>query len=155
MKPLKQLLRSPFNSQAMDNIFKNVSVVLQEEHDLNLICLGTSGNTISKASLAQRKVQCLERPLQLDDFVILGSEVSDMRMVVRHRDLAEIMAAIKEYFEKAAAADEQVSEMLMSGRTVLFIVVHISTSGTVFFTLLSVFVQWNYNALAFDIPVMT
>ncbi|PSS35809.1 Stress response protein [Actinidia chinensis var. chinensis] len=40
----------------------------------------------------------------------------DMRMVVRHRDLAEIVAAIKEYFDKAASAGEQVSEMLETGR---------------------------------------
>ncbi|KAF7132296.1 hypothetical protein RHSIM_Rhsim09G0085800 [Rhododendron simsii] len=29
--------KSQFNSQAMDNIFRNVNVVLREEHDLNLI----------------------------------------------------------------------------------------------------------------------
>lgn len=40
-------------------------------------------------------------------------------MVVRHRDLAEIVAAIKEYFDKAAAAGEQVSEMLETGRAQL------------------------------------
>ncbi|KAG5538724.1 hypothetical protein RHGRI_019324 [Rhododendron griersonianum] len=48
-----------------------------------------------------------------------GSEMSDMRMVVRHRDLAEIVAALKEYFEKAAVAGEQVSEMLETGRAQL------------------------------------
>ncbi|XP_057499472.1 nitrate regulatory gene2 protein-like [Actinidia eriantha] len=40
----------------------------------------------------------------------------DMRMVVHHRDLTEIVAAIKEYFDKAASAGEQVSEMLETGR---------------------------------------
>ncbi|KAL7606406.1 hypothetical protein Lser_V15G15980 [Lactuca serriola] len=44
---------------------------------------------------------------------------SDMRMVVRHRDLAEIVASIKEYFDKAADAGEQVSEMLETGRAQL------------------------------------
>ncbi|KAH7864299.1 hypothetical protein Vadar_027994 [Vaccinium darrowii] len=48
-----------------------------------------------------------------------GSEISDMRMVVRHRDLAEIVAAIKEYFDNAAAAGEQVSVMLETGRAQL------------------------------------
>nr|GMD62127.1 nitrate regulatory gene2 protein-like [Ipomoea batatas] len=45
--------------------------------------------------------------------------VSDKRIVVRHKDLAEIVAAIKEYFDKAAAAGEQVSEMLETGRAQL------------------------------------
>lgn len=43
----------------------------------------------------------------------------DRRIVVRHKDLAEIVAAIREYFEKAAAAGEQVSEMLETGRAQL------------------------------------
>lgn len=37
-------------------------------------------------------------------------------MVVRHRDLAEIVAALEEYFVKAAGAGEQVSEILETGR---------------------------------------
>ncbi|XP_060218978.1 nitrate regulatory gene2 protein-like [Lycium barbarum] len=45
--------------------------------------------------------------------------VSDTSMVVRHKDLAEIVAAIKEYFDKAASAGEQVSEMLETGRAQL------------------------------------
>ncbi|KAM0048479.1 hypothetical protein Hdeb2414_s0008g00274931 [Helianthus debilis subsp. tardiflorus] len=44
---------------------------------------------------------------------------SDMRMVIRHRDLAEIVGSIKEYFDKAADAGEQVSEMLETGRAQL------------------------------------
>ncbi|KAK1401454.1 BZIP domain class transcription factor [Heracleum sosnowskyi] len=47
------------------------------------------------------------------------SEISDMNIVVRHRDLAEIVAAIKEYFDKAASAGDQVSEMLETGRAQL------------------------------------
>ncbi|KAM7472041.1 hypothetical protein LguiA_010224 [Lonicera macranthoides] len=46
-------------------------------------------------------------------------EIGDMKMVVRHRDLAEIVAAIKEHFDKAAGAGEQVSEMLETGRAQL------------------------------------
>ncbi|KAK3014896.1 hypothetical protein RJ639_008634 [Escallonia herrerae] len=44
---------------------------------------------------------------------------SDMKMVVRNRDLSEIVEAIREYFDKAAAAGEQVSEMLETGRAQL------------------------------------
>nr|GMC80430.1 nitrate regulatory gene2 protein-like [Ipomoea batatas] len=44
-----------------------------------------------------------------------GEMISDRRIVVRHKDLAEIVAAIKEYFDKAASAGEQVSEMLETG----------------------------------------
>ncbi|KAK9040454.1 hypothetical protein V6N11_015613 [Hibiscus sabdariffa] len=40
----------------------------------------------------------------------------DMNMVVRHRDLKEIVDAIKENFDKAAAAGDQVSEMLEISR---------------------------------------
>lgn len=39
-------------------------------------------------------------------------EVLDMTMVVRHKDLKEIVEAIRENFEKAAAAGDKVSEML-------------------------------------------
>ncbi|GMI75807.1 NITRATE REGULATORY GENE 2 [Hibiscus trionum] len=38
--------------------------------------------------------------------------MTDMKMVVRHKDLKEIVDAIKENFDKAAAAGDQVSEML-------------------------------------------
>ncbi|XVF22772.1 hypothetical protein REPUB_Repub12eG0199900 [Reevesia pubescens] len=43
----------------------------------------------------------------------------DMKMVVRHRDLKEIVDAIKENFDKAAAAGDQVSEMLEISRAQL------------------------------------
>ncbi|KAL8129821.1 hypothetical protein V2J09_018976 [Rumex salicifolius] len=49
----------------------------------------------------------------------IGTEMSDMRMVVRHRDLKEIVASIQEYFDKAAAAGDQVAEMLETGRAQL------------------------------------
>lgn len=41
-----------------------------------------------------------------------GEGVMEMKMVVRHRDLKEIVDAIKENFDKAAVAGDQVSEML-------------------------------------------
>ncbi|XVE74109.1 hypothetical protein DITRI_Ditri11bG0172700 [Diplodiscus trichospermus] len=43
----------------------------------------------------------------------------DMNMVVRHRDLKEIVDAIKDNFDKAAATGDQVSEMLEIGRAQL------------------------------------
>ncbi|EEF50254.1 conserved hypothetical protein [Ricinus communis] len=46
-------------------------------------------------------------------------EVSDMKMVVRHKDLKEIVEAIKENFDKAAAAGDQVSDMLEVSRAQL------------------------------------
>ncbi|MQL80534.1 hypothetical protein Taro_012961 [Colocasia esculenta] len=39
-----------------------------------------------------------------------------LKMVVRHRDLKEIVAAIEEYFAKTAAAGEGVSDLLETGR---------------------------------------
>ncbi|KAK8497993.1 hypothetical protein V6N13_046000 [Hibiscus sabdariffa] len=45
--------------------------------------------------------------------------VMDMTMVVRHKDLKEIVDAIKENFDKAAAAGDQVSEMLEISRAQL------------------------------------
>ncbi|VFQ66324.1 unnamed protein product [Cuscuta campestris] len=48
-----------------------------------------------------------------------GEMISDTRIVVRHTDLAEIVAAIKEYFDNAASAGEQASEMLETGRAQL------------------------------------
>uniref|UniRef100_A0A1J3ICH3 DUF632 domain-containing protein n=1 Tax=Noccaea caerulescens TaxID=107243 RepID=A0A1J3ICH3_NOCCA len=48
-----------------------------------------------------------------------GGEMADMKMVVRHRDLKEIVDAIKENFDKAAAAGDQVSQMLELGRAQL------------------------------------
>ncbi|KAG5556990.1 hypothetical protein RHGRI_007292 [Rhododendron griersonianum] len=47
----------------MDNVFRNVSVVLREECDMNMIRFlrGTNGSTISKAALAQRKRRERER----------------------------------------------------------------------------------------------
>ncbi|KDP28858.1 hypothetical protein JCGZ_14629 [Jatropha curcas] len=46
-------------------------------------------------------------------------EISNMKMVVRHKDLKEIVEAIKQNFDKAAAAGDQVSEMLEIGRAQL------------------------------------
>ncbi|XP_044501725.1 nitrate regulatory gene2 protein-like isoform X2 [Mangifera indica] len=42
-------------------------------------------------------------------------EISDMKMVVRHKNLKEIVEALKENFEKAAAAGDQLSDILEIG----------------------------------------
>ena len=44
---------------------------------------------------------------------------AEMKMVVRHRDLREIVEAIKENFDNAASAGDQVSEMLEISRAQL------------------------------------
>lgn len=46
-------------------------------------------------------------------------EISDMKLVVRHKDLKEIVEALKENFEKAAAAGDQLSEILEISRAQL------------------------------------
>ncbi|KAG7025344.1 hypothetical protein SDJN02_11839 [Cucurbita argyrosperma subsp. argyrosperma] len=43
-------------------------------------------------------------------------EISDLRMVVRHKDLREIVEALKENFEKAAVEGDSVSKMLEISR---------------------------------------
>lgn len=48
---------------------------------------------------------------------VCGSE--DMKIVVRHKDLKEIVFSIKDYFDMAAAAGDQVSEMLETDRAQL------------------------------------
>ncbi|KAG2325448.1 hypothetical protein Bca52824_008176 [Brassica carinata] len=48
-----------------------------------------------------------------------GGGGGEMEVVVRHRDLKEIADAIKESFDKAAAAGDQVSQMLELGRAQL------------------------------------
>ncbi|KAL8555777.1 hypothetical protein ACS0TY_003552 [Phlomoides rotata] len=45
-----------------------------------------------------------------------GNEKGERRIVVRHKDLAEIVAALAEYFDKAASAGEHVTQMLEAGR---------------------------------------
>ncbi|KAK9757759.1 hypothetical protein RND81_01G184300 [Saponaria officinalis] len=48
---------------------------------------------------------------------VCGSE--EMRIVVRHKDLKEIVGSLQDYFDKAASAGDQVSEMLETGRAQL------------------------------------
>ncbi|KAL9228823.1 hypothetical protein vseg_004361 [Gypsophila vaccaria] len=48
---------------------------------------------------------------------VCGSE--EMRIVVRHKDLKEIVSALQDYFDKAASSGDQVSEMLETSRAQL------------------------------------
>ncbi|XP_020576311.1 uncharacterized protein LOC110021926 [Phalaenopsis equestris] len=48
-----------------------------------------------------------------------SSVTEDLRLVVRHRDLAEIVSSLEEYFAKASAAGEPVSDLLEIGRAQL------------------------------------
>ncbi|KAL4372904.1 hypothetical protein AHAS_Ahas05G0028400 [Arachis hypogaea] len=47
-----------------------------------------------------------------DDARSKYGEMMEIKMVVRHKDFKEIVEAIKESFDKAAVAGDQVSEML-------------------------------------------
>ena len=46
-------------------------------------------------------------------------EISDMKMVVRHKDLKEIVEALRENFDKAAAGGNQAGDILEIGRAQL------------------------------------
>lgn len=46
----------------------------------------------------------------------VGDDVAAAKVAVRHRDLKEIVEAVRENFEKAAAAGDQLSEMLEVSR---------------------------------------
>ncbi|KDO85511.1 hypothetical protein CISIN_1g040600mg [Citrus sinensis] len=46
-------------------------------------------------------------------------EISDMKLVIRHKDLKEIVEALKDYFDKAASAGDQLFEILEIGRAQL------------------------------------
>lgn len=67
----------------------------------------------------------VQLPLRRDERSEAGDSSStvtaatEMRMVVRHRTLAEIVAAIEEYFVKAAEAGDGVSELLEASRAQL------------------------------------
>lgn len=60
-----------------------------------------------------------EKYRKADDATSSGSYRGGGEMVVRHRDLKEIVDAIKENFDKAASAGDQVSQMLHLGRAQL------------------------------------
>jgi hypothetical protein len=74
---------------------------------------------------APSEYAAVQLPLRRDERSEAGDSFStvtaatEMRMVVRHRTLAEIVAAIEEYFVKAADAGNGVSELLEASRAQL------------------------------------
>lgn len=56
-----------------------------------------------------------------------GGEIANMKLVVRHKDLAQIVACIKYYLEKAVVAGEPVSNLLEISRA------HLNEKFVVFF----------------------
>ncbi|GER31160.1 hypothetical protein STAS_07148 [Striga asiatica] len=83
-----------------------------------------NGNVNSKFSSKLEKLSSLDDDIDGKSSVSWGDvndekANSERRIVVRHKDLVEIVAAIREYFDKAASAGDQVSEMLETGRAQL------------------------------------
>lgn len=82
-----------------------------------------SGNVGNVKMNVNSKFSSISEKLSSEDdgksSVRWGNENSERRIVVRHRDLSEIVEALNEYFDKAAFAGEQVSEMLEAGRAQL------------------------------------
>ncbi|KAK3157150.1 hypothetical protein QOZ80_2AG0116850 [Eleusine coracana subsp. coracana] len=73
---------------------------------------------------APSEYAAVQLPLRRDERSEAGDSstvtaATEMRMVVRHRTLAEIVAAIEEYFVKAAEAGDGVSELLEASRAQL------------------------------------
>lgn len=80
----------------------------------------TGASTRTAATAAPKMHRTASKTEKSDDAGSSASyrtgDVMDMKMVVRHKDLKEIVEAIKENFEKAATAGDQVSEMLEISR---------------------------------------
>ncbi|CAM8935508.1 unnamed protein product [Rhodiola kirilowii] len=80
------------------------------------------GSSVRSEFVGQRQNKYPAKSMKSEDDGV--SSVSyggygDMRIVVRHKNLAEIVAAIRENFDKAAEAGEKVSDMLEIGRAQL------------------------------------
>ncbi|XP_058737540.1 nitrate regulatory gene2 protein-like [Vicia villosa] len=74
--------------------------------------IGTRSNFGSSSAAAKGYVAAVGKSDDVASSSSTGEGVIDMKMVVRHRDLKEIVDSIKENFDKAAVAGDQVSEML-------------------------------------------
>ncbi|KAF8110797.1 hypothetical protein N665_0079s0109 [Sinapis alba] len=97
----------------------------EEEDDDNMESVSEIGTTTTaRASKRQHHQQASPMPREYDKAdddatTYSGSYRGGGDVAVRHRDLKEIADAIKEYFDKAAAAGDQVSQMLELGRAQL------------------------------------
>ncbi|KAF2315443.1 hypothetical protein GH714_039265 [Hevea brasiliensis] len=80
-----------------------------------------SASSLNSASNRRRKPPKLPYTLRIEPSLVSSKtgDISDLKMVVRHKDLKEIAVAIKENFDKAATAGDQVSEMLEISRAQL------------------------------------
>ncbi|GAU46943.1 hypothetical protein TSUD_180470 [Trifolium subterraneum] len=74
--------------------------------------IGTRSNFGSSSAAAKGYVATVGKSDDVASSSSMGEGVMEMKMVVRHRDLKEIVDSIKENFDKAAVAGDQVSEML-------------------------------------------
>lgn len=73
--------------------------------------IGTRSN-FGSSSAAKGYVAAVGKSEDLASSSSTGEGMMEMKMVVRHRDLKEIVDSIKENFDKAAVAGDQVSDML-------------------------------------------
>ncbi|KAK2415358.1 protein ALTERED PHOSPHATE STARVATION RESPONSE [Trifolium repens] len=74
--------------------------------------IGTRSNFGSSSAAAKGYVATVGKSDDVASSSSTGEGMIEMKMVVRHRDLKEIVDSIKENFDKAAVAGDQVSEML-------------------------------------------
>jgi hypothetical protein len=74
--------------------------------------IGTRSNFGSSSAAAKGYVAAVGKSDDAASSSSTGEGMMEMKMVVRHRDLKEIVDSIKENFDKAAVAGDQVSEML-------------------------------------------
>jgi hypothetical protein len=77
------------------------------------------GTAPSEYAAMPMQLRRAERSEAGDSFSTVTAATTEMRMVVRHRTLSEIVAAIEEYFVKAADAGDGVSELLEASRAQL------------------------------------
>jgi hypothetical protein len=94
---------------------------------LSVLCTAASARRSEYGGTAPSEYAAMAMPMQLrradrseaGDSSSTVTAATEMRMVVRHRTLAEIVAAIEEYFVKAADAGDGVSALLEASRAQL------------------------------------
>uniref|UniRef100_A0A7N0URY0 Uncharacterized protein n=1 Tax=Kalanchoe fedtschenkoi TaxID=63787 RepID=A0A7N0URY0_KALFE len=77
------------------------------------------GTSVRSEFVGQRQNKYPAKSMKSEDDGVSSVSYGDMRIVVRHKNLVEIVAAIRENFDKAAEAGEKVSDMLEIGRAQL------------------------------------
>ncbi|KAI3874855.1 hypothetical protein MKW98_019428 [Papaver atlanticum] len=83
-------------------------------------CLGTVGGRPGRLRIEHERCNSegivIVESIESLSWSQFHSESKKLLLVVRHKDLAEITACIKEYFEKAIVAGEPVSDLLEISR---------------------------------------